>query len=105
MIKPWVKNAHAALHLERKKMNYIIIKGKRHPIQSSPKQNLPFIKVGDFTFIKQNPLTSSKWAHLAKEGKKVTQVLLQKKYYGVIVGKEVLRYRDRMATPEFVGRI
>jgi hypothetical protein len=50
-------------------------------------------KFGDTTFrgVEQNPSTNSRWAKLAREGKKVMQFLVESRYVaGVVDGKVTL---------------
>ncbi len=107
MIKPWVKQIHNALHGDgkKKKNHYVIIKGKRHYIRCTSQKEIPYIEVGKFTFIRQNPKTYSIWAQKARGGKNVTQVLIKEKYYGVIVGKEIFKYGNRKEEIALVGYI
>jgi hypothetical protein len=42
--------------------------------------------------LEQNPETSSRWAQLAREGKKVMQFLQQRRYFAVVVDGKVQFY-------------
>ena len=46
----------------------------------------------EFRALEQNPKTASRWAKLAREGKKVMQVLQQGRYIAVIVDGKVQIY-------------
>ncbi len=57
------------------------------------------ISVWDFQFeghelrgLEQNPETASRWAQLAREGKKVMQFLQQRRYIAVVVDGKVRFY-------------
>jgi hypothetical protein len=56
----------------------------------------------DFTFageewrgLEQNPETSSRWAKLAREGRKVMQFLRKGHYVAVVVDAQVFTYESR----------
>ena len=42
--------------------------------------------------LEQNPATASRWAHMAREGKKVMQFLQQRRYIAVVVDGTVQFY-------------
>lgn len=44
--------------------------------------------------VEQNPSTSSRWAKLAKEGKKVMQFLENGRYFAVVVDGKVILYHS-----------
>src|SRR5436190_18611026 len=44
--------------------------------------------------LEQNPKTASRWAQLARQGKKVMQFLQQRRYVAVVVDRKVQFYRD-----------
>ena len=46
--------------------------------------------------LEQNPKTSSRWARLAREGKKIMQVLLGRRYVAVVVDGKVQFYGREM---------
>src|SRR5579863_3356698 len=71
--------------------------GETYPIRQTAKSKLKQI---DFRFedrelrgLQQNPNTKSRWAKLAREGKKVMQFLEKGKYIAVIVGGKVYIYK------------
>ena len=45
--------------------------------------------------LEQNPETSSRWAKLAREGKKVMQFLRKGRYVAVVVDGQVFTYESR----------
>src|ERR1700730_17149420 len=66
-----------------------------YPIRRTSRSKLREVdfKFGDTTFrgVEQNPSTSSRWAKLAREGKKVMQFLVDGRYVaGVVDGKVTL---------------
>lgn len=71
--------------------------GEAYPVRQTPKSKLKQI---DFRFrdrelrgLEQNPNTKSRWAKLAREGKKVMQFLERGKYIAVIVDGKVHLYK------------
>jgi hypothetical protein len=44
--------------------------------------------------VEQNPDTNSRWAKLAREGKKVMQFLEQRRYVAVVVDGKVISYHS-----------
>src|ERR1700756_3547412 len=52
-------------------------------------------KFGDTTFrgVEQNPSTNSRWAKLAREGKKVMQFLVDRRYVAAVVDGKVTLYQ------------
>src|SRR2546425_11176334 len=44
--------------------------------------------------LEQNPETASRWAQLARQGKKVMQFLQQRRYIAVVVDRKVQFYGD-----------
>lgn len=73
--------------IENKKT--ITLEDKSFPVRSTSRQKLKQI---DFQFegrdlrgLEQNPLTKSRWAKMARSGKKVMQFLEGGRYIGVVV--------------------
>ena len=71
--------------------------GESYPIRQTAKSKLKQI---DFRFedrelrgLEQNPNTKSRWAKLAREGKKIMQFLENGKYIAVIVDGKVHLYK------------
>lgn len=67
-----------------------------HPVRRTPKRGLRQV---DFTFdereirgLEQNPETNSRWAQLARSGKKVMQFLSEGRYVANVVEGKMTRY-------------
>jgi hypothetical protein len=72
------------------------IDGKKYPVKTTAKRHL---KQVDFQFdgrelrgLEQNPDTKSKWATMARQGKKVMQFLDGGRYVAVVVDGKMKRY-------------
>ena len=70
--------------------------GSRYPVRRTPKRGLRQV---DFVFdgneirgLEQNPDTRSRWAQLARSGKKVMQFLSEGRYAAVVVDGKVKLY-------------
>ena len=70
--------------------------GKSYPVRRTPKRGLRQV---DFVFdgneirgLEQNPDTKSRWAQLARSGKKVMQFLNEGRYVANVVDGKVTRY-------------
>ena len=70
--------------------------GESYPVRRTPKRGLLEV---DFTFdgneirgLEQNPDTKSRWAQLARSGKKVMQFLREGRYVANVVDGKVTRY-------------
>jgi hypothetical protein len=70
--------------------------GRAYPVRATAKRALRQV---DFVFegeelrgLEQNPKTQSRWAQLARAGKKVMQFLHQGRYIGVVVDGKVTLY-------------
>jgi hypothetical protein len=73
--------------------------GKRYPVRITPRKNLRQV---DFAFdgkeirgLEQNPDTKSRWAQLARAGKKVMQFLSEGRYVANVVDGKVISYGRR----------
>jgi hypothetical protein len=73
--------------------------GNRYPVRRTPKRGLRQV---DFIFegnairgLEQNPQTKSRWAQLARSGKKVMQFLSGGRYVAVVVDGKVNLYGRR----------
>jgi hypothetical protein len=74
--------------------------GKEHyPVQQTPKRGLRQV---DFVFdgneirgLEQNPETKSRWAQMARSGKKVMQFLSEGRYVANVVDGKVTLYGGR----------
>lgn len=69
---------------------------QRYPVRSTPKRRLRQV---DFVFegneirgLEQNPQTKSRWAQLARSGKKVMQFLSEGRYLANVVDGNVTFY-------------
>lgn len=100
MIQPWLKEVQVALH--DKELANASIDGKLREIRTFH-DGIKSVKVGEFTFITQNPAKTTEWAKSAREGKKVTQVKKGDAWYGVIVDDKVMRYQGHGKEPIVVG--
>jgi hypothetical protein len=81
----------------------IELEGRRHFVNRTSRHRLRQV---DFTFdgyewrgLEQNPETASRWAKMAREGKKVMQFLKGRRYVGVVVDGQVFTY-GRDTSPE-----
>ena len=67
-----------------------------YPIRRTSRSKLREVdfKFGDTTFrgVEQNPSTNSRWAKLAREGKKVMQILVDRRYVAVVADGKVTMY-------------
>jgi hypothetical protein len=77
----------------------VVLGTDRYPIVRTPKRRLRQI---DFKFdgkeirgLEQNPDTKSRWAAMARDGKKVMQFLVEGRYVAVAVDGEAKLYRAR----------
>lgn len=76
--------------------NAVTVSGESHPVRRTPKRGLRQV---DFVFdgkeirgLEQNPETKSRWAQMARSGKKVMQFLSEGRYVANVVGGKVNRY-------------
>jgi hypothetical protein len=76
--------------------NVVRLDGRRFPVLQTSRSKLREV---NFEFegqtlrgLEQNPNTKSRWAQLAREGKKVMQFLRDGKYIGVVVDGKVQIY-------------
>lgn len=74
--------------------------GNRYPVRRTPKRSLRQV---DFVFdgndirgLEQNPDTRSKWAKLARSGKRVMQFLSGGRYVAVVVDGKAKLYDGRL---------
>ena len=81
----------------------VVVLGKeRYPVRRTPKRNLRQV---DFEFngneirgLEQNPDTKSRWAQMARSGKKVMQFLSGVRYLANVVDGKVTLYGGRGGT-------
>jgi hypothetical protein len=78
--------------------------GKRYSVRTTPRKGLRQV---DFVFdgneirgLEQNPDTKSRWAQMARAGKKVMQFLSEGRYVAVVVDGKVTIYRGTSRTAE-----
>ena len=76
--------------------------GSRYPVRRTPKRGLRQV---DFVFdgtgirgLEQNPDTQSRWAQMARSGKKVMQFLSEGRYVANVVDGKVTLYAGRGGT-------
>jgi hypothetical protein len=74
----------------------IVVNGRRYPLRRTSRSRLHEV---DFQFerqelrrLEQNPKTASRWARLARQGKKVMQFLSGRSYIAVVVDGNVQFY-------------
>ncbi len=75
----------------------IDLDGRSYPVKRTSRHRLRQI---DFIFdgeelrgLEQNPDTASRWARMAREGKKVMQFLAKGRYIAVVADGVVIKYR------------
>ena len=66
-----------AIFDEHKSMD---IDGKVYLVERTSRANLRLVKIDRYTFLEQNPSTSSQWAKMAREGHKILWVLVGRRY-------------------------
>jgi len=76
----------------------VVLRGELFPVRRTPRQGLRQV---DFVFdgneirgLEQNPNTKSRWAQLARSGKKVMQFLIDGRYVANVVDRKVTMYRE-----------
>ena len=76
--------------------------GSRYPVRRTPKRSLrqvDFIFDGnDIRGLEQNPQTKSRWAQMARSGKKVMQFLSEGRYVANVIDGEETLYSKRGTT-------
>lgn len=84
----------------------VLLGTERYPVRSTPKRGLRQV---DFEFdgheirgLEQNPQTGSRWAQLARSGKRVMQFLREGRYLANVVDGKVTLY-GRHRTDEVEG--
>jgi hypothetical protein len=80
----------------------VIVGGKSFPVRRTTRSRLREV---DFQFedhelrgLEQNPKTTSRWARLAREGKRVIQFLSAGRYVAVVVDGQVQFYGKRTSS-------
>jgi len=76
--------------------NIVALESERYPVRETPKRRLRQV---DFVFdgnqirgLEQNPETKSRWAQMARTGKKVMQFLSDGRYVANVVDGKVTLY-------------
>src|SRR6266550_7936176 len=96
----WISLENALLNVWRQSLlenkKTVTLEGESFPVRSTAKRKLKQI---DFQFegkdlrgLEQNPDTKSRWAAMAREGKKVMQFLDGGRYVAVVVDGKVKTY-------------
>lgn len=77
----------------------VALGSERYPVRSTPKRRLRQV---DFVFegnqirgLEQNPVTKSRWAQMARSGKRVMQFLSEGRYVANVVDGKVNFYGGR----------
>jgi hypothetical protein len=74
----------------------VLLGSERYPVRRTPKRGLrqvDFVFDGnEFRGLEQNPQTKSRWAQLARSGKKVMQFLSDGRYVANVVDGNVTPY-------------
>jgi hypothetical protein len=77
----------------------IVLGTERYPVRTTPKRRLrevDFVFEGnDIRGLEQNPETKSRWAQMARSGKKVMQFLSEGRYVANVVDGQVTLYGKR----------
>ena len=80
----------------------VVLGTERYPVRRTPKRRLRQV---DFVFdgneirgLEQNPDTKSRWAQMARSGKKVMQFLSEGRYVANVVDGKVTLYAGRGGT-------
>jgi hypothetical protein len=80
---------------------FVDLGAEYYPVQRTPKRGLRQV---DFVFegneirgLEQNPATASRWAQLARSGKKVMQFLIEGRYIANVVDGKVTFYGARQS--------
>jgi hypothetical protein len=79
----------------------VTVDGKRYPVTTSKAKKLRQVVFDfdgeSFIGIEQNPATKSRWAAMARSGKKVMQFLQAHKYVAVLAAGKFIPYGKRSA--------
>jgi hypothetical protein len=74
----------------------ILLGSERYPVRRTPKKGLKQVDFGfdgnEIRGLEQNPQTKSRWAQLARSGKKVMQFLSEGRYVANVVDGKVTVY-------------
>ena len=79
----------------------VTLSGERYPVTRSRAKKLRQVLFefdgGSFIGIEQNPKTKSRWAAMARAGKKVMQFIQDGRYIAVVADGKVMLYGKRKA--------
>jgi len=88
--------------------NLVELEGKRYPVRRTQRLRLRQV---DFEFegqemrgIEQNPATKSRWAEMARAGRKVMQFTSSGRFFANVADGKVTLYRSANATASKSGR-
>jgi len=74
----------------------VVLGAERYPVRQTPKRRLRevdfFFDRNEIRGLEQNPETKSRWAQLARSGKKVMQFLSEGRYVANVVDGKVTHY-------------
>jgi hypothetical protein len=75
---------------------FVVVGTERYPVRLTPKRRLrqvDFVLDGnEIRGLEQNPETKSRWAQMARSGKKVMQFLTESRYVANVVDGKVTLY-------------
>ena len=81
---------------------FVVLGTERYPVRRTPKRGLrqvDFVLDGnEIRGLEQNPETKSRWAQMARAGKKVMQFLSEGRYVANVVDGKVNLYGSRAGT-------
>jgi hypothetical protein len=84
------------------KAKVVELDGKRYPVRQTPKRHLRqvdfMIEGNKIRGLEQNPQTKSRWAQMARSGKKVMQFLSEGGYIANVVDGKVTLYDKQAET-------
>jgi hypothetical protein len=84
------------------KAEVVVLGTERYPVRRTPKRRLrqvDFVLDGnEIRALEQNPETKSRWAQMARSGKKVMQFLSEGRYVANVVDGKVALYGKRTGT-------
>jgi hypothetical protein len=73
------------------------LEGRHYPVKRTSRHRLRQVDVifdgEELRGLEQNPDTNSRWARMAREGKKVMQFLSQGRYVAVVADGRVITYK------------
>ena len=80
----------------------VTLEGRSFPVRRTSRSRLREVDFHfegqEFRGLEQNPDTSSRWAQVARQGKKVMQFLQQRRYIAVVVDGKVQFYRKAIGS-------